>query len=437
MIASARSEDGIALVSAITMLVVLLGLGFALLAFTDSQQHAAAYESSGEQAYALAEGALNAQIFQLSVQWPTSRSPYPSSCNASNGAATAGCPTPAGLAAAYPGVGSSTCPASAPTDAWSSSSTTSNGWTTYVRGDGGGTSQYFNSATDAAQPSYDVGDHAVWVRAVGVANCRMVTVLTKVTAQFSPIPLPQGAITANGFATSNNGNKIIVDTLGTYAQPQPEVGTPSGQPGPISMRCGSPLTSSTCMSYRSGQVAPDTTGAAASPAQTLTSSQINALRNAAIVNGTYFGVVGGVPQCPTSFSQLTGAPVFIEGPCSMSFKTTGTANSASSPGVLVINNGSLTLDGGATYFGVIYATNAQNASGTPCGGNDVVRIQGRSEIQGAIIVDGPGTVCFGSSGGNNGTVTNFVYDNRGFSSVIGWNGAAATPNSFRVLPAGQ
>jgi hypothetical protein len=50
---------------------VVLGVGFAPLSRTDSQQHAAAYESSGEQAYSLAEAALNAQIAELSVAWPT------------------------------------------------------------------------------------------------------------------------------------------------------------------------------------------------------------------------------------------------------------------------------------------------------------------------------------------------------------------------------
>jgi Tfp pilus assembly protein PilX len=453
--ARTRNEEGFALISAITIMVIVLGLGFALLSFTDNQTHAAAAEGSSEQAYALAEGALNAQIFQLSVRWPSSRSQYPSSCNAGNGAATAGCPSPTNLAAAYPTAGSSTCPASTPRDAWNSGTATTNGWTTYVRddgvaSDGTDTSQLFNSTKDVSQPTYDAnGDKGVWVRAVGVVNCHMSVVLSKVAAQFSPMPLPQKAVAANGFATSNNGNKIIVDTAGTYAQP-PSVATQNGNPGNISMRCTGLTTtgnSPTCASFRDGQVSPNTTTTGVTaPANSLTAAQINALRTAAEINGTYYGSdpTSGYttsPLCPANdtMSALSGAPVFIEGPCPLQERSGGTANSSAAPGVLVINNGTLTLDGGSTFFGVIYAANAQGASGTPCGKNatDVVTLKGNSEIQGAVIVDGAGTVCFGSSGGNNGTVTNFAYDDRGFASVVGWSGAAGTPNSFRVLPAGQ
>lgn len=448
MTTKARSEEGFALVSAVILMVVVLGLGFALLSYTDSQQHAGVYENSGEQAYSLAEAALNAQIAELSTQWPSAAHPwsgYPGYCNATNASATTGCPSASDLTAAYPGIGSGTCPSNTPKDPWSSSSTTSNGWTTYVRGDGStsgaATTQYFNSATERTMSPWDMGTHELWLRAAGVVNCRMQTVVTKVTAQFSPIPLPQAAIAANGFATSNQGNKIIVDTIGTYAQPSAEVGTPSNKPGPIAMRCNG-LSSANCESFRNspspGQVYPNTSGATPTSSQTLTPTQLNALMMAAQADGTYFGVDGsGNPICPTTMAQLTGAPVFVQGPCNISIKSTLTANSDTSPGVLVINSGSLTLDGGATFYGVIYVVNPPSGSGTPCNGSDAVRIQGSSEVQGAIIADGNGTVCFGSSGGNNGTVTNFVYDDRGFSSVIGFDGAASTPNSFRVLPLGQ
>lgn len=454
MIDLARKEEGSALISAVMMIIVVLGLGFAVLSYTDNETQAAGYEQQREQAYALAEGALNAQIFELSIHWPSSGAPAPTSCNPADAATTSGCPNPTSLSSGYP-VTATTCPSTAPKDPWSSSSTTTNGWTTYVRDDGtsGGTdtSQLYNSTIDSTQPRYDAnGDKAMWVRAVGVVDCRMVSVVTKVGAQYSTLSLPEDAIAANGFATSNNGNKIIVDTIGTYAQPTPDIGTPkSGQPGSIDMRCTGLTTgtSGSCDSFRNspspGQVYPDTLSTNSTiPTSTLTTTQINELRIAAENNGTYFGTdpntgyTSSVP-CPTSMAQLTGAPVFVEGPCTISIKSTDTANSDTSPGVLVINRGTLTLDGGSTYYGVIYAVNAQGASGTPCDGNDVVTVKGSAEVQGAIIVDGGGTVCFGSSGGNNGTVTNFVFDDRGFSSVVGWLGAAGTPNSFRVLPLGQ
>jgi Tfp pilus assembly protein PilX len=452
MITRLRREDGSALITALMMVIIVLGIGFAVLAYTDNQTHAAAYEQQREQAYALAEAALNAQIFQLSTHWPsTAASAYPASCTPTTAATTTGCPNPSNLAAAYPVTGT-TCRANAPTDPWSGSSTTTNGWATYVRDDGssGGTdtSQLFNSSADLSQPQYDAnGDNVLWVRAVGVVNCRMVTVLSKVSAQFAVLPLPEAGITANGFATANNGNKIIVDTIGTYAQPTPFIGDQQpGEAAPIDMRCGG-LTTSACESFRNspspGQVYPNTaTPNAGVPAVSLTTSQINALRSEAEMKGTYFGTdpytgYSTATKCPTTMAQLTGDPVFVEGPCNIYIKSQNIANSATSPGVLAINNGTLTLDGGATFFGVLYMIDAQGAGGAPCSGSDVLSIQGSSEVQGAMIVDGSGTVCFGSSGNGSNAATNFVYDDRGFKNVIGWMGAAGTPNSFRVLPQGQ
>jgi hypothetical protein len=289
-----------------------------------------------------------------------------------------------------------------------------------------------------SNPTYDQGggssnttpDGALWVRAVGVSNCRTAVLLAKVSAQEVAITLPQDAVDANGFADSNNGNKVIVDTLGTYAQPSLAVANPSGQPGPMSMRCTG-LTPSACKNFRSGQVYPDTTNAAASPAITLTSTELAAVRSLAIADGTWWGTGSPNGTCPTSVSQLTGSPTYIDGPCNMSFTGNGDANSSTSPGFMVLANGTVSFSGTTNFYGVIYAANQQSEAGTPCDGNDVVDIHGNGIVQGAIIVDGTGTVCFGSS------KTNFVYDLRGFSSADGWGGAAATPDSFRQLPQGQ
>ena len=91
-----RGEEGMAMVMALMIMVVLMGLGAALLLTANSQQHQAGNQQSSESAYALAEAALNAQVFQLSLEWPTSGDGpsttstnnygYPNSCNAaSNG----------------------------------------------------------------------------------------------------------------------------------------------------------------------------------------------------------------------------------------------------------------------------------------------------------------------------------------------------------------
>ena len=57
--------------------------------------------------------------------------------------------------------------------------------------------------------------------------------------------------------------------------------------------------------------------------------------------------------------------MFVEGPCTIAIKSTDSANSDMSPGVLIINNGSLTLNGGATSFGVIYRDECSGRIGNP------------------------------------------------------------------------
>ncbi len=349
------------------ILVVLIGLGLGLLLLTDTQQHAATYEQSHESAYTLAEAALNAQM------------------------------------------AASAC---AGTEAWGSS--LSNRWTTYVRSDTS-TAQLFNSATDKANPAYDNGDRSVWVRAVGVSQCKAVAVISKVAEQLLPMPFPRNVLTANGFSTSNSGNKVILNTLGENAT----------QPAGVSVRCEG-LTSTACKKYSTGQVSPDTTSRTpASPAHTLTATQLESLKAQAKANGTYFKSPLSGGTCPTSMAAMTGSPTYIEGPCTLGEFTGGEANSKASPGFLVLYNGTLKIAGSATFWGVVYAVNTQNSSG------EVVVIHGNGKVVGAVDVDGLGTVGLGSS------APNLIYDPRGFNLLKTYGGAAPVPNSFRALPRGQ
>ena len=65
-----RNEDGVVLVTAIILLTVVLAMGMALVLFSENQQTASARETASEQAFNLAEAALNAQIGELSSRWP-------------------------------------------------------------------------------------------------------------------------------------------------------------------------------------------------------------------------------------------------------------------------------------------------------------------------------------------------------------------------------
>ena len=124
----------------IIILFIALGIGAALMATAISQKRESSNQQQSESAYSLAEAALNAQIYQLTLKWPTTKDGpsataptygYPSSCSAaSNG--TSYCPSTSDLSVAYPTT-SGTCPSGTQGDAWSGSSSVTNGWTTYVR----------------------------------------------------------------------------------------------------------------------------------------------------------------------------------------------------------------------------------------------------------------------------------------------------------------
>jgi len=428
----ARSEDGIALLSAIIIMFALLMLGLGMAAFSDAQSRAAGVEQGSEAAYSLAEAALNAQIFQLSQRWVTATTPDASVCTPANAASTAGCPDPTSLAYAYPRTGPATCVGGMPTDAWGSPAGTQ--WATYVRDDGPQTTtaQLFESATDETQPAYDAnGNGSVWVRAVGVANCRMVVVIAKASEQLLPISFfPQFVLNANGFEVSNSGKKTELDAKGN-----------APQPSYISVRCAGlsgPGAQTSCTNYSNSQQIASGPNYANPPASSpaISPSQLAAFKATAVANNTYWPV----GQCPTSMSQLAGpagVPTYIEGPCNLSF-TGGTAYSQSQPGFLVLANGTLALNGNATFYGVIYALNSQGCptgSSTTCpNGSDVVWIHGGGQVVGAVDVDGNGTVNLGDTGGAN---TNLKYDPTAFQTTKVLGGAAQTPNTFRILPAGQ
>ena len=440
----AREEQGFALVAGIVVMMIVLGLGLALLSYGDVQQRAASRQSNSEQAFSLATAAMNAQIFELSSQWPTAaanaQSPFPSSCGPANSGGSF-CPNPANsngngsFGNGYNPGGSAACPSTTPADPWNPTAPVYNGWTTYVRDDGPGTTtqNLFNSTTNQSQPAYDSnGDGVVWVRAVGVVNCREVTVLSRVSAQSVHLNFPQDAVNANGFTISNSGQHTIIDLLG-YGSQQSQ----------ISVRCnglgGQPPGQNCAQINKPGQVYPQATFAnPPGAATTLSGSQLAAIKSQAIANGTYFSPNGGAP-CPSTMSQLTGSAVYIQGCGDLGFTGNDTANSAPGtspgPGLLVLADGTIDFSGNTTFYGIVYAVNSQASSG------DVVTLHGNTCVTGGIDVDGNGTIGFGSSGNGcsspDGQSSNIAYDPTAFARTSISAGAQSSPNTFRVLPQGQ
>jgi Tfp pilus assembly protein PilX len=411
-------EQGVVLVSAVVLLTVMLGLGLGLLFFDDEQQKAAGREQASETAFNLAEAALNAQVGQLSRAWPGQKSEaYPDSedngvirCVAATSTETNGCPASASLGVAYPGNASASCPAGTAKDAWGSPLT--NSWTTYVRDDAE-QSSYFNSSAEQNQVGWDRNEsNRLWVRAVGVAQCRVVTVVTLVSRQLVALNFPHAAVSGNWFKITNNGKKTIVNTAGE---------PPVSQPGEIGMRCEG-LGSQPCESWDKSkeQVSPDTTKSPPTSSVTLSETQLASMRAQAQAAGTLRTAARG--NCPSSVAQLSGLPAYVEG-CGALKLTDGVANSSGKPGFLVLADGTLELRGNAEFFGIIYARNATNSTGA------VVVLGGTTQVIGGIDVDGNGGIEFGSS------KANLIYNPKAINELKTYAGTTPTRNTFRVLSA--
>jgi type II secretory pathway pseudopilin PulG len=417
-----RHEDGFALVAAMMLLFVMMGLGLGLLLFVDTQQKASAREQSTEAAFNVAEAALNAQVGQLSRKWPHEKADEqaPIRCTSSEAyLATSICPSPASIESAYKYLkNTATCLGTEP---WGAP--LSNQWTTYVRDDGpkGGAPSTLFSSSVSGYPQYDEnGDGKLWVRAVGVVQCHPVTLVTLVAQQTVALNLPENAATGNWFKVTNNGNKKVVDRRGEELQP-----------GPISMRGCSAKFESPCK-YEGGnkeQVYPELTENPPSASVTLSKEALETVKGEAIANVKYYTT----PNCPTSMAQLTGSKVYIEGCGSLKVTANGTANSLASPGFLVVANGTIELSGTSTFYGIIYAANLNLA---PLANEAIVKLQGGTNVVGELIVDGNGGIELGSSGAG-GNPANLTFSSKAAIGAKISAGATPTRNGFRELPSGQ
>lgn len=381
------SESGTALVVAMMVIALMLTAGLAAMSLADGQTGVTTKEHTQESTFNLADAVLRTQVYLLASNWPGSAtSAYPSSCTQSSTSAL--CPDASTMSSEFS----------------SSDYAAGISWTTQVQDDGGSVASYYTTAGAAGQPNYDAnGDGKVWIRAQATVHGQTRVLVTLAEANLTPSPFPRNVITAGSFSTTNQGRKVIVDTKG------------SGQTiGPITVRCTNPAQSS-CLNYNpsKGQVSPNMTQTGYTGGAALSPDELNTLRYIAKANGTYYS--SGCPSTPA------GAMVFVEsGNCS--YTGGGTYNSAASPGMFIVVNGTLSLGGSVTYYGLIYAVNAQNSSGT------VVSLQGNSQILGAVAVDGNGSVSAGSSG------TNIVFNSNVFNSVQGYTGASVVQGTWRELP---
>jgi hypothetical protein len=173
------------------------------------------------------------------------------------------------------------------------------------------------------------------------------------------------------------------------------------------------------------------------------------LKSEAEANGTWYSAsatdqANGAKACPTSASQLASvtvpggvAPVYVDTSCpSLSFTGNSTINSAAQPGFLVLTDQTLSFGGTVNYYGFIYDANLCSTNGTystctTTSASPTLTITGNATVQGALNVDGAGSIQFGES------KDNFVYDSRVWNYLTEFGGADAAPNSFRQLPITQ
>jgi Tfp pilus assembly protein PilX len=406
MSARIRDEAGSAVVSAVVLLSVMIALGLATLAMTDTQSRQSSVERVREASFTVSEAALNSAIDRFSGSWPLQPSAaFPTVCNPTTGTLPK-CPDPVALTASV----------SSADEANAACGGANAQWKTFVRDNGGGATTYYKTSVVTAQPTYDAnGDGLMWVRAEGSARCKQRTLVTLVRANVVTLAFPRVTIGANWFWTANQGRKVIVDTLGTYAQPpsiRPDKST--AKPAPVQVRCTPPFPSP-CLKIESnkGQVSGSTPQQSApmqSPA--LNDTQLAQAKARAIALNSYYPT----GSCPPS---IPGPLVFVDDMTTC--PSYGGGNDKNNPGVLIIGRGTLSLGGNRTFYGLVYARNLQGTSGA------VVQTSGTALIQGSVVVDGLGGVVAGSSS------SSVVFDPRVTDLMTGLGEAHRVPGSWREL----
>jgi Tfp pilus assembly protein PilX len=400
-------ESGWALVTAMLIMAIMLATIFGVANYVDGQTKLGATSRKRETAFNYAEAAMNMQAYALSRDWPgagATVTPYPDCTQTSN---TSRCPNTTELANLI-------------------ASPDSKGvtWTTMVRDNSGTSPNFYSDAAVLPQNAKDTNaDGRLWIRAQATALGKTRTIVELVRVEEEGLDLPHAAVVAGRFQSTNSGNKIVVDTTG---------GT--GANGFVGVRC-TPLMGETattaCLDQPLGtsptqtqpkwdalvqtQISPYAghiqTGYTATNAMTQFSR--DQLKARAIADGKYFAT------CPPTWP--TGPVVWIEsGNCS--YTSNVTVNSQAQPGLLLVNNGTLTLGGTGDYWGVIYLVNQQNSSGV------VLSLNGSGTLHGGVFADGNGIISAGGTSNNN-----IKYEDTALSAVKGYGSAGLIQNTWREI----
>jgi Tfp pilus assembly protein PilX len=385
-------ERGSALVTALLVMTILIAFAVSTAALVNSDQRDSRRERERESSFQVTEGTLNAQIYQLSTRWPgKTTTAYPAQCGQASTAAD--CPNGAAMQANFTGVdyGAGTV------------------WTTQVRDNGGASPNFWTDDLLSSQPAYDANDdNFLWVRATATVRNRPRTLVALVEAENVTLNFPRATLVSGHFQTSNNGNKVIIDTNGASNQ---------FSPGDIIVRCS--LSTPGCASYDSskGQVEPNTIRSNTSQPRAVTVEALDQLRERAKAEGNYYAGCA-----PSLAGDQPGEMVFMEDATGCQWNGNATYNTLAKPGYVVIARGAIgTINGTATFHGIIYHANLDNVS------TNLITLGGNVSIFGSIVIDGPGGLSAGSS------KVNLVYDPNVFNGFKAFGTAGIVQNTFREI----
>lgn len=401
MIRRPDNERGWVLVVAIVVMTLMLSLGLGAYAFVDQQSTESGKERTREAAFNLAEGALTAELYTLSRNWPGTN-PFPVCDQASTDPV---CPSNAKIASRFNQVDFTGTGINART------------WQTRVIDDGLVTvngnpvdlSKFYDDSVTQPQQNgqpptvsaFDANNNGqAWVRATASTRGKTRTIVALVKIEQIPISFPHAVMTAGRIRIITNGNA----NGGTNTCPGMSSSAPppivctakaDGTPTPINVRCTSPTYSSVtkdahdffnggtnCLEWATGQVAPIGgvfCGAGHNPPEgpppadgcgaysddgVVPSEALDALRDQAQSSNTYCGIGGtnnpsfcdsgnasaGCPKqnalenLPQTVPPTPAITVFIERTPDSGCQYSGNAGTelfpAANPGTLVIAGGS-------------------------------------------------------------------------------------------------
>ena len=407
-----NDEDGWAVATAVVLMAIMLTTALGAMAFVDTETESSHRQRAGEARLNLTEGALAAQIFQLSRRWPaTSDRAYPATCTELS--TEPRCPVPEQLKKQFKAL-----------------DVTAPGWDVRVRDDSAvnvatnpNPTQYYSDGEMLARPRWDENQNGkMWIRAAGRLNGthRVVVALVDVETRQVIHPPPAGPFVAGAFEVTNPAaQKIVVqtdpDTTGV-------------------VRCAS--ATENCAVYGPTQISPaNSIRSDASAGSVLTAESVASLRQAAQAAGRYYA--NGCPADPS------GDIVFVEqGNCQFSGAS---VNAVSRRGIFVVANGTINIASGLKWWGAIYALNQQGCgtiASAPCinassGDKDVVvQINGTSTVYGGVYINGAGRLMVGSSGNVGAGTPNLVYDRSVVKDIVAYGNAGIMQNTWRELTAG-